>query len=528
MKRSVLLMAAGATLLANSLLAEAARKPYLIALRGPAASFRLPFGEEGREVKRFHSVEGMAVELTDEEAARLRKSPRVRYLEPDRELQLLTSGPVATDARNRAGQTVPYGIGMLNARAVWPLGRGNAIKVGVIDTGIDITHPDLAAVYKGGHDFANRDDIPEDQQGHGTHVAGTIAAIDNDFGVVGVAPNVELYALKVFGASGGARTADVILAVDWAIANGLKVINLSLGSEERSALEEAAFQRAYDAGVIAIAASGNSYETRPPGFVDFPAGYSTVLAVGAIDESSRIAGFSQRGSDLELVAPGVGVLSSVIGGSGTFSAITFEDGSYVDAIGMMGSPNATVSGKFVFCGLGRRGEFPSSVAGNIALIERGELKFHEKVRNAVSAGARAAIIFNREPGNFSGTLFDVEDPTTQTFPWPLTLSVSQEDGVRMKTMSNTQVTARTEPDSYAELQGTSMATPHVAGAAALIWSLAPNASMVQVREALVSTARDLGAASFDTTFGYGVVDALAAARKLAPNRFTSCCKIRRR
>lgn len=500
---------------------------------------------DATRVRAFRNVNGFAAELSEEEAQQLRSSRNVRFVELDPEKKALASALINASKT----QSVPYGITAVNAPRLWNVSTGRKIKLAVIDSGIDRTHPDLAAVYKGGKDFADGDDDPTDDQGHGTHVAGTIAAINNGVGVIGVAPEVELYALRTLknDGNGGATgtTASVIAAVDWAIENKMNIISLSLGSGKSSVLEQEAFQRAERAGVLAIAASGNAFGD--PGIaetdISYPAAYDSVIAVGAIDEAQKIAGFSQRGPALDIVAPGVEVLSTFPVGFSKFDFIEIDGRDEVDARAMTGSPNREVSGTFIFAGLGRPQDFNSSMRGNIALIERGEFTFNEKVKNAMNAGAVAAIIFNRESGNFGGTLIGFvpsgctpgtpgckENPDDLAFPWIPTVSISQADGQMLRAMTaGTPITLKMGISAdYEFLQGTSMATPHVSGAAAVIWATKPTATAAEVREAMLSTATDLGAAGVDNVFGHGVVNAFAGAQKLNPAAFGPPRKPRRR
>ena len=136
---------------------------------------------------------------------------------------------------------------------------GTGVKVAIIDSGIDYTHPDISANYVGGYDFVNDDEDPLDDNGHGTHVAGTVAALKNDIGVVGVAPQASLYALKVLDANGSGYWSDIIAALEWAVDNGMQVTNNSYGAGQNpgSAIETA-FANADAAGILAIAAAGNS------------------------------------------------------------------------------------------------------------------------------------------------------------------------------------------------------------------------------------------------------------------------------
>jgi subtilisin family serine protease len=187
---------------------------------------------------------------------------------------------------------------------------------------------------------------------------------------------------------------------------------------------------------------------------------------------------------------------------------------------MTGASKTNVTGSLVYCGLGKAmSDFPASVAGNIALIKRGDVTFALKAQNAKKAGAKAVIVFNREAGNFGGTLIDVENPPPADYVFLPTVSMSMEDGEALRGMGNQSAVMRFGIfDDYAELQGTSMASPHVAGVVALVWSVSPTATASAVRNAVISSARDLGSAGFDNVYGNGVVDAFAAAKILAPEK----------
>jgi subtilisin family serine protease len=187
------------------------------------------------------------------------------------------------------------------------------VKVAIIDSGNDYTHPDLSANYAGGYDFVNIDDDPFDDNGHGTHVAGIVAAVDNDIGVVGVAPEAWLYALKVLGASGSGRYSDVVAALQWAVKNGMEITNNSYGSSTNPGITVA---QAFDnAGLLHVAAAGNSGNIKGTGDnVIYPARYASVIAVAATDKTDKRASFSSTGTAVELAAPGVSINSTVPGG----------------------------------------------------------------------------------------------------------------------------------------------------------------------------------------------------------------------
>lgn len=202
--------------------------------------------------------------------------------------------------------------------------KGEGVKVAIIDSGIDYTHPDLFGNYAGGWDFVNNDDDPMDDYGHGMHVAGIVAAEDDVFGVVGVAPKAEIYALKVLDFTGGGSYADIIAALEWAMdpnndnntSDHLHVTNNSYGSSGDPGLTvKAAFDNAASAGVLHIAAAGNSGNL--PGRGDnviYPARWDSLVAVAATDNGDKRASFSSTGPDVEIAAPGVDVLSTYVGG----------------------------------------------------------------------------------------------------------------------------------------------------------------------------------------------------------------------
>ncbi|MHA2402338.1 MAG: S8 family serine peptidase, partial [Candidatus Kariarchaeaceae archaeon] len=116
-------------------------------------------------------------------------------------------------------QTIPWGIERINAPLVWNISDGSGVNVSIIDSGIDYNHPDLQENFRGGYDFVNNDSDPLDDDGHGTHVAGIVAAANNDFGVVGVAPHAHVYAVKVLDENGEGFTSDVVAGIEWSVIN---------------------------------------------------------------------------------------------------------------------------------------------------------------------------------------------------------------------------------------------------------------------------------------------------------------------
>ncbi|HEX9985399.1 MAG TPA: S8 family serine peptidase [Thermoanaerobaculia bacterium] len=522
------LLTAASLLAADTQPSVAGTQRYLVATRqvvtGESVTLRNRDAEPvviTRNVRTFRELGGFVADLTAAEVTALRLSADVRYVEP-----VIERYAYQVTTRRIGGQAVPYGIDSVRARDAWVGTKGENVNVVVVDTGVDFQHGDLGSVYAGGTNVIDPKALPMDDNGHGTHVAGTIAAADNSFGVVGIAPKVRLWAVKVLDANGQGSSASVVAGVDWAIARkrelgGRWILNFSLGSPRSSTFEREAFQRLADAGILAVAATGNDSSNLAAAPVGFPAGYPTVFAVGAIDSANKVASFSNQGPEIDVVAPGVTVLSTIPRGTGSIAYVSVNPSLTYIGQPLDGAKLGSISGELVFCGVGLPEEFPARVNGRIALIQRGgDITFALKTRRALQAGAIGVAIFNHDNSTMNWTLVNSGDPADVDFPWPLVVALRKEDGEALKSQRGV-VELGHAVDDYGTLSGTSMATPHVAGVAALVWSAAPSATAQQVRDAIATTARDLGALGFDVTYGNGVVDALEAARTLAPSLFGS-------
>lgn len=295
-------------------------------VRGAAAG--LPEDMIGYDVNQYEAPMVMA-SLTDAEIDALRKNGNVAAVEEDAPCYALDDLLIEGQPSPLA-ETVPAGVAQIRAPAAWDCSRGKAIKVAVVDTGIDGTHPDLAANYKGGTSFVPTESTPMDFNSHGTHCAGTIGAALNGAGVVGVAPAAYLYAVKVLDKTGSGQFSWIISGIDWCISHGIKIVSMSLGGESAPAALETMCNTAWSKGLLLVAAAGNSGPG--PNTVNFPAKYKNVIAVSAIDGSNVIASFSSRGPEVELCAPGVNVLSTIPGGgygskSGTSMACPHMSGA---------------------------------------------------------------------------------------------------------------------------------------------------------------------------------------------------------
>ena len=271
----------------------------------------------------------VAAVIPEQAIEALKRNPKVSYVVMDIPIK-----PV--------GQVVPWGVERIGALTVHSSGNmGDGVNVAILDTGIDKDHPDLSYVW--GYDFSgDNDPDPQDYDGHGTHVAGIIAALDNDIGVVGVAPKVNLYILKIFTDDGSGSYSDAVEALEWCIdtyydevdGNEIQVISMSWGSNANQGDPEIEpwINEAYNLGIVLVGAAGN--EGNPPGKGDnviYPARYENVIAVAATDENNERAKWSSTGPDVELSAPGVSMLSTYIDGyaymSGTSMACPHVSGT---------------------------------------------------------------------------------------------------------------------------------------------------------------------------------------------------------
>ncbi|WP_420798630.1 S8 family peptidase [Paenibacillus beijingensis] len=224
---------------------------------------------------------------------------------------------------------IPWGVRHIRAPQAWSQTTGYRVKIAVIDTGVDFSHPDLKNSLAGGINLVNRAQPPHDDNGHGTHIAGTIAAANRIQGMIGVAPRAIIYPVKAFDQNGSAYVADIVLAIEWCIRNRMDIINMSFGMKSRSKSLLTAVVNAYNAGIVIIASSGNDGKRRT---VDYPARYTHTISVGATTRQRRIAPFSNRGSLIDVYAPGDKIHSAWLNGaynemSGTSMATSHVSGA---------------------------------------------------------------------------------------------------------------------------------------------------------------------------------------------------------
>ncbi|WP_203332238.1 S8 family serine peptidase [Planococcus beigongshangi] len=532
-------------------------------------------------------LNGFSATVKAKDLEKLLKVKGVTLVEPDVEVHAMEA-PVKKTVKSPISKTPVTGdieaamatsISFLGIERLWDEGlEGQGIKVAVLDTGIDADHPEFEGIYKGGKNFVPHDSkysrdradddasetLPSERAAgtpefnsngssfytsHGTHVAGTIAAIGaNEFGIKGIAPKVDLYAYRVLGAYGSGSTAGIIAAIEESVVQGMDVINLSLGGGSNTEADAGSYaiNNAMLSGVISVIATGNSGPNR--GTMGTPSTAPFGIAVGNTTNPEAMYDGQVN------VAAGDYSLSQQLNLMGTTFGQNLSD---------------QLSGEYEVVavpGLGAPADYANiDVEGKVALIVRGEIAFVDKIAAAKDAGAIAAIIYNSASGSGapgpSGTFLG------DAFEFIPTFDMSNTDGVALRAALadntgtvtfgnfNQELTEGDEvndsssrgpsvpnfdikpdvsapgtnimstipmyktdfPDAeydeaYSRKTGTSMATPHVAGIAALVKQANPDWDAFDVKVAMSNTAKILDTSKYDVfSQGAGRVDAYAAA-----------------
>ncbi|MGG4508133.1 S8 family serine peptidase [Heyndrickxia sporothermodurans] len=512
-----------------------------------------------REYK--NAFNGVAVTVPGNVLEELVKSDVVKRIWNNKEIKLdLPKEPKelkSTAQSGSADSNQQIGADKLHEEKV----TGKGIKVGVIDTGVDYNHPDLKNAYKGGYDFVDNDSDPmettyEDWKktqypevdpssgstyytSHGTHVSGTVAGQKKnhvDYAVEGVAPESDLYVYRVLGPYGSGTTDAVLAGIDKAVGDDMDVINLSLGASVNDALypTSVAINNAMLSGVVAVVAAGNTGPNENT--VGSPGTSAFAITVGASDVSQTIATYSASAGDKK------------------YSEMKLLGKNYTDKLEDLKDKSLDV----VFVGLGKSSDVEGKdLKGKLALIQRGEIALDEKIQNARKAGAEAVIIYNNVEGEIAAYLGE----STGYVP---TFQLSKADGEHLKSQENVKFTfgslgsVQTEGDyladfssrgpvaknydikpdvvapgvaifstypefmndpedgdnydiAYTRMQGTSMASPHVAGAAALLLQEHPDYTPFDVKAALMNTADEMKEKYSVNEVGAGRIDIYEAA-----------------
>jgi minor extracellular protease Epr len=272
----------------------------------------------GTIIEEYKNIAAVKVYINEEKILSLKSNSEILLIEDEQRVE-------------KSGQIVEWGVTAIQSQKAWNNHyTGKNVKIAIMDSGIS-PHEDLKIA--GGKSFVSYTTSYKDDSGHGTHVAGIVGAQNNGLGIVGVAPNAKLYALKVLDKNGQGYLSDMISAIDWAISNKMDILNLSLGSLEPSYVLEKAMTKAYQSGMLIVAAGGNDGTSAGNGDnVAYPAKYPAVIAVSAVDQNNVRGSFSATGNAIEYSAPGVQIVSTHLNNkyvsySGTSMATAFVTGS---------------------------------------------------------------------------------------------------------------------------------------------------------------------------------------------------------
>lgn len=266
---------------------------------------------KGVKLKQLYSLNTTVIQISEVDARNLVINNEIIRIDNDDVVSISGKAkPSPTPIPIQPEQTIPWGIQTIEAPALYQSSFPNSVKVGIIDTGIDMSHPDLKANIKGGVNTISAKINFNDDNGHGTHVAGVIGGINNNIGIVGVAPNINIYAIKALDNQGIGYVSDIIEGLNWCVNNGINIVNMSFNLNTDNKSLYSAISNANKCGLILVAAVGNNEGK----IVSYPAAYSEVISVGAVDIYKNIASFSSTGK-VDVVAPGVDIYSSYKGGT---------------------------------------------------------------------------------------------------------------------------------------------------------------------------------------------------------------------
>ncbi|MDF2038407.1 S8 family serine peptidase [Cytobacillus oceanisediminis] len=516
--------------------------------------------KDAKITKEFRSaITGVSMTIPGTEIEGLLASGVVKRVWKDEVVQVDIPELQETASESKMMDSIPQiNVDKLHAENV----TGDGIKVGVLDTGIDYNHPDLQDAYKGGYDFIDNDSDPMETTykdwknsgkpeinpssgtayytEHGTHVSGTIAGVQKnsvDYAVKGVAPDVDLYGYRVLGPYGSGTSTSVLSGIEQAVADEMDVINLSLGASTNDPLypTSVAVNNAMLSGVVAVVAAGNNGPDEKT--LGAPGAAALGITVGASEFSMEIPTFASLRANGE-----------------SFHNVMLLGKNFSDKLKDLQNQSKQI----VYAGLGNAADFEGKdLTGKIALIQRGEIAFADKVKHAKEAGADAVIIYNNADGEIQaylgeGTAFipsfrmtkadgerlkELGDDVTLTFGELVSTQTEGDNLAGFSSRGPVNGSYDIKPDvvapgvaifstipeyinspeegtdytaAYARLQGTSMATPHVAGVVALMLQEHPEYSPFDVKAALMNTAVDLKGDISVFEQGAGRVDAYDA------------------
>ncbi|HAQ08410.1 MAG TPA: peptidase S8 [Bacillus bacterium] len=233
------------------------------------------------------------------------EKPNIEFVEPN---FILMQNQISAPNDLLYQENYQWNLPVIGTEQGWVVSRGNeGIEIAIVDTGVDLDHPDLRNRLVKGYNVVDKRQEPDDDNGHGTHVAGIIASeTNNNEGIAGLTWFNKIMPIKAMGAKGYGTTFDIATGIVWAVDHGADVINLSLGNYQPSKVLEEAVSYAYSKNVVMVSAAGNDGSSQPT----YPSAYPEVLSVSAIDYEGKRAGFSNHGDYIDIAAPGVYIPST--------------------------------------------------------------------------------------------------------------------------------------------------------------------------------------------------------------------------
>ncbi|MHA6165430.1 S8 family peptidase [Bacillus mojavensis] len=272
--------------------------------------------------QQYKHLPAVAVKADQKTVKEFKQDPDILYVENNVTFTAAdnTDLKILSEDADTSDNFEQWNLEPIQVKQAWKEGlTGKNVKIAVIDSGIS-PHDDLSI--SGGYSAVSYTSSYKDDNGHGTHVAGIIGAKHNGYGIDGVAPEAQIYAVKALDQNGSGDLQGLLKGIDWSIANGMDIVNMSLGTSSDSQILHDAMDKAYEKGVLLVAASGNDGNGKP---VNYPAAYSSVVAVSATDQHNQLAAFSTTGNEVEFSAPGTDITSTYLHqyyatGSGTSQA----------------------------------------------------------------------------------------------------------------------------------------------------------------------------------------------------------------
>lgn len=439
----------------------------------------------------LNKLNAVSATLSSKALEALQKNPNIEYIEKE------------VYGRYFA-QITPYSNPMIQADLLTTSGSSN-MKVCIIDTGIDLAHEDFdSSLITGSKSSVENTDWFTDEQGHGTYMSGAIIALNNDIGVVGIAPStVALHFHKMGMDFSGTQVAEGILEC---VNQGANAISMSFGTS-KSQLVQDAVTMAYNLNVLLMASAGNDENTT----LNYPSSYDEVMSIAGVDKHKAHATYSNWNAQVEIAAPATLIWGTAPMGERVKSESTFNN-QPLESIPLHGSALGSASGEVVDCGNGRK--VCGNAVGKICLIKAPKAWITSNVQNCEAGGGVGVLVYNDALDVYLGNVGFDTDGATAIIPGA---DITDADAAMILSQPLAIATLNNTESNYVKASGTSLSSPIVAGAAAVVWGHHLNCTNAEIRNALNVSAEDLGASGRDDYFGHGLVQMAAANSYLDAN-----------